>query len=158
MNRRQLLMMRIRGLSGPFFKHHHGVPRLSTSAGNFIVGASPLPEGNPFIMVVGLDVGNNTYGYGSLFGSLQPQAWTGDTSQAVIFTLSHDADIAGADYLKLRFAGNAQPNSAPILWHMNGETAVLSWVVDHYEGTNLNMAAYLIANVNRGIRLGLEAT
>jgi hypothetical protein len=32
MSRRELMMMRTRGLSGPFFERHHGVPRLSKSA------------------------------------------------------------------------------------------------------------------------------
>jgi len=38
-----LLMMRTRGLSGPFASKHYGVPRLSKSIGNAAVPIDPAP-------------------------------------------------------------------------------------------------------------------
>jgi len=42
MSRKKILMMRARGLPGPFFSSHKGIPGLSKSVGNFITNSQEV--------------------------------------------------------------------------------------------------------------------
>jgi len=146
---KSLLMMRKRGLLGPFFAHHSGVTHLSKSVGSFIAGTSIFPLlkftqgwtgiedcGNllNFKMDVGTD-GLNQFGYRdptdgvSPFGSMVETA----ISESIIYAAHVNT---ATNVSNLRFGNGFQQiqgrNTVTVTWQ-GYPTLIYLW-----NGTNLN--------------------